>query len=330
MVLANTPSRPGEASHLNIEWEDSPCPLCGHHVTDPTLEGQDPHPAQGPGLIFAVVCCRKCGHHYTNPRPSPASIGQFYPPNYVPHRRSRGAKRRRNPSWWSKLTGRAQPERRGYIPWRGQGRLLDFGCGGGSFLLRMAEQGWNVTGLDMSAEAVARVRQDLELRALHGSLPHPDLKPGSFDVITMWHSIEHVHDPLAIVREAYQLLAPQGLLIIACPNIASVPYRWFGPAWFGLDLPRHLSHFTPETLTELAIAAGFQTQPVRYIRHTDWLASSARLAQRQGRATWLHRSLLWKPIARAVGWAIYMMGQSDCMMIVCERPAYDRAPRPMP
>ena len=94
----------------------------------------------------------------------------------------------------------------------------------------MADQGWQVTGLDAAVGAVRRVRDDLGLPALVGTLPHPDLRPGSFDVVTMWHSLEHVHRPLAVLREAYRVLVPGGRLVVACPNIDSWPARWFGPS----------------------------------------------------------------------------------------------------
>ena len=142
------------------------------------------------------------------------------------------------------------------IPWHGRGRLLDFGCGGGAYLERMHRQGWDVTGLDVSAAAVECVRTRLGLRALLGTLPHPELKPATFDVVTMWHSLEHVHEPLEVLRAAHQLLAPGGKLLVATPNIDSLPFRWFGQAWYGLDLPRHLTHFSSRTLRRLLERAG--------------------------------------------------------------------------
>ena len=126
-----------------------------------------------------------------------------------------------------------EAERRGELPWNGPpGRLLDFGCGGGSFLKRMADRGWDVTGLDTAVETGRAVQEELGLRVLTGSLPHPDLPPCSFDVVTMWHSLEHVHRPLAVLREAFRLLVPGGKLVVACPNIESLSFYWFGSNWY--------------------------------------------------------------------------------------------------
>jgi SAM-dependent methyltransferase len=184
----------------------------------------------------------------------------------------------------------------------------------------MALFGWSVTGLDAAATAVNRIRDELGFPALLGSLPHPELTPGSFDVVTMWHSLEHVHDPLAVLREARRVHVPGGRLIAAVPNIESLPFYVFGRSWFGLDLPRHLTHFSPKTLRAMLEVAGFHVQSVRSIRHSDWLRSSAKLAVRDSRGGWGSRLLRSKPLSKLAAWVCYAAGLSDCMMAVAERP----------
>jgi 2-polyprenyl-3-methyl-5-hydroxy-6-metoxy-1,4-benzoquinol methylase len=306
-----------DTARPEVTWEEADCPLCAHRAWTPLVEARDPLPPGG-GLWFAVVRCVRCGTCFTNPRPDAASIRHFYPTDYLPFRRPRNRAPRH---WypWAMLQGRCV-ERRELPPVREGGRLLDFGCGGGSFLERMAKQGWEVTGLDASAEAVKRVREGLGLHALQGTLPHPELAPASFDVITMWHSLEHVHDPLGALRAAHDLLRPGGRLFVAVPNIGGWPFRWFGRSWFALDLPRHLTHFTASTLRAMLGRAGFQVEPIRMIRHGDWLRSSARLACLQGRPSPLARLLTLKPIARLAAWACYALRRSDCMMAVARRP----------
>jgi SAM-dependent methyltransferase len=194
------------------------------------------------------------------------------------------------------------------IVWSGDGRLLDFGCGGGAYLARMHRQGWQVTGMDVSAAAVDCVRNEL------------DLEPTSCDVITMWHSLEHVHAPLEVLREARQLLVPGGKIFIAVPNIDSLPFRWFGSAWYGLDLPRHLTHFAPWTLHLMLERAGFRVGPIKMVRHSQWLRSSARLACQTGRGTIWHRILTGKPPSRLASRFCYLTRQADCIMVSAERP----------
>jgi SAM-dependent methyltransferase len=304
------------AARTGIAWDEPDCPLCGGDRREPLLEAPDPA-RDGPGLWFAVVRCAECGLCFTSPRPDRATIAQFYPASYRPHRLARRPPRPRG-SLLTALWSRPCVERR-ELPWHGQGRLLDFGCGGGAFLERMHHQGWEVTGLDVSAAAVACVRSELGVPALAGSLPHPELGPASFDVVTMWHSLEHVHDPLGVLRAAHRVLAPDGRLVLAVPNIDSAPFRWFGPAWFGLDLPRHLTHFSPPTLQRMLEKAGFRVAALRLVRHSYWLRSSALLAGRLGRGSAWQRALTNKRLAKLVAWGCYAFRQSDCMMAIAEK-----------
>jgi SAM-dependent methyltransferase len=184
----------------------------------------------------------------------------------------------------------------------------------------MSEQGWDVTGLDVSIGTTRSIREDLGLRALSGNLPHPDLTPCSFDVATMWHSLEHVPYPMETLREVYQLLTPGGKLIVACPNIQSWSFRHFGTSWYGLDVPRHLTHFTANTLRLALQTSGFRIESLRTIRHSVWVRSSARLANASGQKSWMNRLLRWKPAAKLASWLAYSMGQSDCLIAVAERP----------
>jgi SAM-dependent methyltransferase len=209
---------------------------------------------------------------------------------------------------------------RKHLPLRGRGRLLDFGCGGGSFLERMHDNGWQVTGVDIAAAAVERIRNQPGLHALVGTLPHADLPKASFDVITMWESLEHVHRPLEVLRAAHELLAPQGQLIVATPNIDSLAFRWFGRAWWGLDVPRHLSHFNPWTLQMMLNRAGFRTSRVRMVRHSSWLRRSAERMlrdQNDARSRWLARR--WP--SGLVAWLMCLARRGDCILTVASRAA---------
>jgi SAM-dependent methyltransferase len=294
-----------------LEWEEPDCLLCGRRSWSPLVEAPDAT-AGGSGFWFAVVQCQQCGLCFTNPRPSGDTIAQFYPAVYRPHRTPRPRSRR----WFHR---RAARKERQVLAWRGRGRLLDFGCGGGSFLAQMHRLDWQVTGLDICSAAIQRIRTELGLPALVGTLPHPELRPASFDLITMWHSLEHVHWPREVLREAYRLLVPGGRLVVAVPNIDSLPFRWFGLAWFGLDLPRHLTHFAPGTLQRMLEQVGFRVGPIQMVRHGDWLRSSARLACQQRKGSWRSSWLQSKPISRLATWYAYVSRQSDCIMTTAER-----------
>jgi 2-polyprenyl-3-methyl-5-hydroxy-6-metoxy-1,4-benzoquinol methylase len=306
---------PGAAEPVII-WEEPDCLLCGSRNWSPLVEAPDTT-LGGTGWWFAVVQCQECGLCFTNPRPNVDSISQFYPSVYRPHRTSSLRRRRwRLPG----LSARKRaPKEQRVISWRSPGRLLDFGCGGGAFLAHMHGQGWQVTGLDVSTAAIQRIRNELGLRAIVGTLPHPELWPASFDVITLWHSLEHVHFPLQVLREAYRLLVPGGKLFVAVPNIDSFPFRWFGSAWYGLDLPRHLTHFTPWTLHLILEKVGFRVGPIQMVRHSDWLRSSAKRACQTARCAYWHRYLTAKPVSRLATWYCHLSRQSDCIMVSAER-----------
>jgi SAM-dependent methyltransferase len=306
--LAAPAAEPGPA----VAWEEPACLLCGNRNWQSLVEAPD-STAGGTGLWFAAVQCQECGLCFTNPRPVPECMDQFYPEAYRPHR----LRRRKSVKMRSRLLRACHQPRKEYEAFvcRGQGRLLDFGCGSGSFLLKMRELSWNVTGLDVSPAAVERVRQ-LGLQAFVGTLPHLDLEPASFDLITMWHSLEHVHAPLTVLREARRLLAPGGQLIVAVPNIDSLPFRWFGSAWFGLDLPRHLTHFAPSTLQLMLQRAGFRPGAIRQIRHSNWLRESARLACDRGPFSPWHWWLRTKHLSKLVTLYAYVTRQCDCLVVV--------------
>lgn len=316
MVTTADPSAWNEASQ--IAWEDAPCPLCAARHCRTILEAADAD-SSADGLRFAIVHCEQCGLHYTNPRPDADSIAHFYRPSY-PAFRKPGLLRNLARRWYpfARLFGRPCRERRA-LPWHGQGRLLDFGCGSGKFLLRMQDQGWKVIGLDRSADVVRQLRDRLGVKALLGTLPHAGIEPASFDVVTMWSTLAHVHQPLAALRETYRILAPGGRLYVEVPNIESWAFRWFGSRWTGLDLPRHLSHFSPRTLHSMLDNAGFRVQSMKMIAHPDWLRASARSARRE-RGSLPLQLLRIKPLAHFVSWLGYMAGRADGILSIAERP----------
>ena len=231
---------------MEIQWETTSCLLCGGSHTAAFIAACDPDLADGPR--FTMVRCQDCGLCFLNPRPTAASIGQFYPADYGPHQGvepspktiASARRRMRLPAWWRARN----PHRYGLLP-SGQCRLLDVGCGGGEFLQRMHAQGWQVTGLDAAQPAVQRVRDTLGLPALAGTLPHAELKPESFEAVTLWHALEHMPRPLETLRHAYDLLVPGGKVLALVPNIAG------GPALVRAGLVR-----TPSAPAPRAVLAG--------------------------------------------------------------------------
>ncbi|MDH4418059.1 hypothetical protein DBR12_13605 [Acidovorax sp. HMWF029] len=139
-----------------------------------------------------------------------------------------------------------------------QGRLLDVGCGNGSFLKLAQKAGWSVHGIDFDPIAVAEARKggmDIYL----GSIEQLEAQEGTYDWITCSHVLEHVHDPQNLLQSMYRLLRPGGILWLQTPNIESIGYRAYGTSWIGIDPPRHLTLMSIETLHKTLENSGFRT-----------------------------------------------------------------------
>jgi|GEM_PF-1081690 len=127
-----------------------------------------------------------------------------------------------------------------HVPYKNGGRLLDLGCGNGSYLLLMRELGWQVVGIEPDKLAYQQAtEQNLEVQSL--SLEEIDFPPHSFDAITMSHVFEHLYNPQETVRKLTQLLKPGGILVSISPNPQSFNTCKFQRYWRGLEPPRHLS-----------------------------------------------------------------------------------------
>ena len=195
------------------------------------------------GEQFSIAACQACGLGHTTPQP--ADLQPYYGPTYHGERHgftSRYCARRR-----MRLVARAT--RDAAVRDR---RLLDIGCGDGTFLLAAREAGWSVVGTEMNpaparAAGIMLVHETIEDARSHAP----------FDCITLWHSLEHMRDPQATLKSVARMLAPDGLLLIAVPDAEGFQARIFGSSWFHLDVPRHLYHFGRRSLEQLLKGAGF-------------------------------------------------------------------------
>jgi SAM-dependent methyltransferase len=152
---------------------------------------------------------------------------------------------------------------------RARGPLLDVGCGGGLFLGMMRERGYRVVGLDFSREAAAMAWKRQQAPAVCGDLVHAPLGAGSFAGITMFHVLEHVHDPRAYLVAARDLLAPDGRLVVQVPNAASWQFRVLGRRWSGVDVPRHLFDFRGRDVERLLEDCGMVVVRRKYFSLRD-------------------------------------------------------------
>jgi SAM-dependent methyltransferase len=134
-------------------------------------------------------------------------------------------------------------------------RVLDIGCGNGDWLALIQETGWQAGGVEPDAIAAAQARdRGFDVRS---SVEDWLDSPGSFDFVTMSHVIEHVHDPISLLRAAYDLLRPGGRIFLATPNIDAIGHSLYGRHWRGLEPPRHLVLFNRTSLSAALSRAGF-------------------------------------------------------------------------
>lgn len=138
-----------------------------------------------------------------------------------------------------------------------RGRLLDIGSGRGRFLAAAKAAGWDVVGVEFEPGLATTSARRFGVPVIVGDAVSADV-PGTFDVVTMWHVLEHVPDPRAALERAASLLRPGGTLIVSVPNNDSVQARLGGDGWLHLDVPRHLWHFTPSSLSRLVSRSGLR------------------------------------------------------------------------
>ena len=208
------------------------------------------------GDPFEIRRCRACGLALTWPAPSPSEMGRYYPDAYFGEA---GEKRFVGPveglqrALYGSRACRVEMAAGGH-----PGRVLDVGCGRGFLLDAFRRRGWTVEGTEISEASSAHAREVLGIPVHVGSLESLDLPAESFDAVTLWHVLEHVTDPGVLLGEIHRILRPGGVLLVSVPNFGSPEARASGAGWFHLDVPRHLVHFTPESLESSLRDAGIE------------------------------------------------------------------------
>jgi 2-polyprenyl-3-methyl-5-hydroxy-6-metoxy-1,4-benzoquinol methylase len=227
------------------------CPACGTPEARPFLELDRESVTGEP---YRVVTCTACGLHYTTPLPTPKELSELYAEGFY----SAGNAQRPKPNALHALLqeGIFWQHRQAFAG-RRPGRILDVGCGDGEFLRSLKARGWEVHGTETSSAACA-IAGAKGIDVFPGALVDAHFPDRFFDVITLWHVLEHLPEPKVELKEIHRILADDGLLVIEVPNSASPTLRFCGTKWYPLDAPRHLQHFKPSTLKSLLDHSGFE------------------------------------------------------------------------
>ncbi len=248
------------------------CPLCRVEDADPVGVGEDFEYRTSPDTFLAVRC-RRCRLVYLNPRPADGEAGRIYPDHYH-------AFQFRAAEYGLVYRVRRRLEARRLLRW-GRGlppgaRVLDIGCGDGFHLQLLRDygpRGWTLEGADTDARAVAAARR-AGLTVHHGRAE--DLPPGpGYDLVLMIMTVEHLSDPVGVVRAAAGLLALGGRLVVVTDNVASPDFRVFGGRhWGGYHFPRHAHLFDRRTLARLGVEAGLEVERVTTaVSPVNWVYS---------------------------------------------------------
>lgn len=301
---------------------------------------------------FCVVQCQECGMIYLNPRPSDNALKVYYPESDYYSYRSRGlaksgggVRRAKDairaivcaihlgyddeaPAWIPRrgllrpLLGLASSPFKDrvarYLPPHAWGRsLLDVGCGAGHCLDHGREFGWETCGVEISESAVAAARSrghDVSL----GDLEQARYESSSFDVVRLWHTLEHLPNPRRTLSEVHRILKPGGRLWLEVPNVSSAPAAVFRARWFGLDVPRHLQSFSPRVLKSMLREAGFEEISMSTYQSAPELENSTRYLLEDAGIRFLTKGpvgrvlkLLGLPFWTVGAWLLTWLGLGD-------------------
>ena len=303
--------------------------------------------------IFRLVKCNNCGLHYINPRPTKQHIGYYYSEGYYAHNPVRKKKLKDRDRFTGKWTNNKNNVREQirihyynypcntgedrkslssykkillwffYLSYRsrldiiqftGEGRLLDIGGGNGRYLFVLQKLGWQTYGIEPNSVSSGYARDELQLNVETGDLLNYKCEGKFFDVITMWHSLEHLYEPIPTLKEVKRVLKDDGLLVIAIPNIDSFAAKVFKENWYQLEVPIHLIAFSPDSITRMLDSAGFNVKKIYYDRRNSPLSRSLRNLK-GGKYRLLSKLSRFKVLIKMFNFILAMFGYCDSMVV---------------
>ncbi len=245
------------------------CPLCASPDIQTHIETRDYFLS---GEAFNIDRCRSCGFLFTNPRPEDKDLGKYYESEeYLSHDTRVGGLKDLLYGTVKKVAIRQKVKLVEKYSGKKQARILDYGCGIGSLLHEFKKNDWDTTGIEPNEKAAAFARKQYDLKISPDVSGIDDAQ--KFDVIMLWHVIEHLpllHDT---IEELKQKLSENGTMFIAFPNIESPDAVKYGKYWAALDVPRHLHHFSKATFSNFIGKHGFEIRHILPMKFDSFYVS---------------------------------------------------------
>lgn len=246
------------------------CPCCGQKNITSVLSAEDYTVSHE---RFEIWECKDCTIRFTQNIPGLNEIGPYYQSeNYISHSDTNEGIINK---LYHKVRNRTLIQKRNTIKkfiGKSTGSLLDVGCGTGAFLYTMQQSGWEITGLEPDETARTKAKELYKLN-LDSSEKLFSLPAESFDAITMWHVLEHVHQLHNYIKRLRELLKPGGKLFIAVPNYTSYDAKVYKEFWAAYDVPRHLYHFSPASMYKLLSLHNMQVDAIKPMWYDSFYVS---------------------------------------------------------
>jgi 2-polyprenyl-3-methyl-5-hydroxy-6-metoxy-1,4-benzoquinol methylase len=238
-VAGDSLSEPGDGA-------PEPCPICGQ--TETREWQRAPDRLHGRQEQYTLFRCAACSLVWLSNPPQPAEMHLHYTDSYDKLISSAGEN---SPARW-------RDRNAALAPYKQSGTLLDLGCSSGAFLQSLSGKGWDLFGIEMSEKSAKQAHAKSGAHVFVGDILDAQFSSESFDVITCFDVFEHLYEPRRVMSRIAEWLKPGGIFYVLVPNVDSAEGHIFGSYWHGLELPRHLFHYSPKSLKYLAESVGLR------------------------------------------------------------------------